>query len=136
MGSMNKCDWCGALTSNKECYSAMSPLNEHYEKLIKKWDEDYGQFWMDNIDGKIDQKLLDEVILYDQATNTVGRGIVCDHCLEKDEMLYQKYRLITTNKDVDPYNMLKIIVNEEKNTIDDMEEWYLDVKNKQSSLDK
>jgi hypothetical protein len=136
MGSINKCDWCGAETTNKEMYTAMSPLIEKYEKLIKKWDKKYGQFWMDNVDGEIDQKLLDEVILYDQATNTVGKGIICDHCLEKDEMLYQKYRLITTNKDIDPYNMLKIIVDEEKNTIDDMEEWYLDIKNKQSSLDK
>ena len=51
-------------------------------------------------------------------------------------MLYQKYRLITTSKNVDPYNMLKIVVDEEKNTIDDMEEWYLDIKRKQSKLDK
>ena len=122
MGSMNKCNWCGALTNNKECYTAMSPLSEHYEKQIKQWDKEYGVFWYDNVDGKIDQKLLDEVITYDQATSTVGKGIVCNHCLEKDEMLYQKYRLITTSKNVDPYNMLKIVVDEEKNTIDDMEE--------------
>ena len=51
-------------------------------------------------------------------------------------MLYQKYRLITTSKDVDPYSMLKIVVDEEKNTIDDMEEWHLDIKEKQSSLEK
>ena len=136
MGSINKCDWCGAETTNKSMYTAMSPLIEKYEKLIKKWDKKYGQFWYDNPKGEIDKKLLDEVRTYDQATSTVGRGIVGDHCLEKDEMLYQKYRLITTSKNVDPYNMLKIVVNEEKNTIDDMEEWYLDIKRKQSKLDK
>ena len=39
----------------------MSPLSEHYEKQIKQWDKEYGVFWYDNVDGKIDQKLLDEV---------------------------------------------------------------------------
>ena len=136
MGSINKCDWCGAETTNKEMYTALSPLNEKYEKLIKRWDKKYGQFWYDNPKGEINEKLLDEVMTYDQVTNTVGKGIVCNHCLEKDEMLYQKYRLITTSKDVDPYSMLKIVVDEEKNTIDDMEEWYLDIKEKQSNLDK
>lgn len=136
MGSINKCDWCGSETTNKEMYTAISPLNEKYEKLIKKWDKKYGQFWYDNHGEKIDKKLLDEVILYDQATSTVGRGIVCDYCLEKDEMLYQKYRLITTKKDVDPYSMLKIVVDDKKSTIDDMEEWHLDIKEKQSNLEK
>ena len=131
---MNKCDWCGAKTTNKEMYTAMSPLNEKYEKLIKKWDKKYGQFWYDNPKGEINEKLLADVMTYDQVTSTVGKGIVCDHCLEKDEMLYQKYRLITTKKDVDPYSMLKIVVNDEKSTIDDMEEWHLDIKEKQSSL--
>ena len=135
MGSINKCGWCGAKTTNKEMYTAMSPLIEKYEKLIKKWDKKYGQFWYDNAQGEINEKLLVEVNDYDQVTSTVGRGIVCDHCLEKDEMLYQKYRLITVKKDVDPYNMVKIIVDEERNTIDDMEEWHLDIKEKQSNLE-
>jgi len=133
MGSINKCDWCGASTSNKECYTAMSPLNEGYEKLIKQWDKDYGTFWYDNVEEKISPKLLDEVIMYDQATNTVGRGIVCNDCHEKDEIIYQKYRLITTSEHNDPYNMMKMVVNEEKNNIDDMENWYNDIKNQVSS---
>ena len=136
MGSINKCDWCSAETTNKEMYTAMSPLVEKYEKLIKKWDKKYGQFWYDNPKGEINEKLLADVMTYDQVTSTVGKGIVCDHCLEKDEMLYQKHRLITTKKDVDPYSMLKIVVEDKKNTIDDMEEWYLDIKEKQSSLEK
>ena len=132
---MNKCHWCDAKTTNKECYTAMSPLNEKYEKLIKKWDKKYGQFWYDNPKGEINEKLLADVIAYDQVTNTVGRGIICDDCHEKDEIIYQKYRQLTT-KDGDPYGMLKIVVDEEKNTIDDMEEWYLDIKEKQSNLEK
>jgi len=133
---MNKCDWCGALTSNKEGYSAMSPLNERYEKLIQQWDKEYGQFWYDNPGKKIDQKLLDEVVLYDQATSTIGKAIICDHCLEKDEMIYQKYRQLTI-KDGDPYGMLKIVVDDNDDNvdydIDKMEMWYNDVKN---NLDK
>jgi hypothetical protein len=132
---MNKCDWCGTKTINKECYTAMSPLIEKYEVLIREWDKMYGQFWYDNADGKIDKKILDEVILYDQATSTVGRGIICNDCHEKDEIVYQKYRQLTI-KDGDPYSMLKIVVNDEKSTIDDMEEWHLDIKEKQSSLEK
>jgi len=133
---MNKCDWCGAETTNKECYTAMSPLIEKYEVLIREWDKMYGQFWYDNVDGKIDKKILDEVILYDQATSTVGRGIVCNDCHEKDEIVYQKYRQLTI-KDGDPYGMLKIVVdNSDDNVdydIDKMEMWYDDVKN---NLDK
>ena len=139
MGSINKCDWCGASTSNKEHYIAMSPLNEGYEKLIKQWDKDYGQFWYDNADGKINQKLLDEVTLYDQATSTVGRGIVCNDCHEKDEEIYQKYKLITTKDEGDPYGMLKIVVDDDSTMnydINEMEMWYNDIKEKQNNLDK
>ena len=135
MGSINKCDWCGAPTSNKEGYSAMSPLNEGYEKLIQQWDKEYGQFWYDNPDKKIDQKLLDEVILYDQATNTVGKAIICDHCLEKDEIIYQKYRLITKKGKGDPYGMMKIVVDDDNTVdydIDKMEMWYNDIKESQN----
>jgi hypothetical protein len=132
---MNKCDWCGAETTNKECYTAMSPLIEKYEVLIREWDKIYGQFWYDNVDGKIDEKILKDVLTYEQATSTVGRGIICNSCHEKDEIVYQKYRQLTT-KEGDPYGMLKIVVDDNDNVdydIDKMEMWYDDVKN---SLDK
>ena len=136
---MNKCDWCGAETTNKECYTAMSPLNEGYEKLIKQWDKNYGQFWYDNADGKINQKLLDKISLYDQATNTVGRGVVCNKCHEKDEIIYQKYKLITKKGEGDPYGMLKIVVDDDDKVnydIDEMEMWHDDVKEKVSKVGK
>ncbi len=132
---MSKCDWCGAETTNKECYTAMSPLIEKYEVLIREWDKIYGQFWYDNVDGKIDEKVLNDVLTYDQATSTVGRGIICNSCHEKDEIVYQKYRQITI-KDGDPYGMLKIVVGNDDNVdydINKMEMWYDDVKN---NLDK
>jgi len=131
---MNKCDWCGTETTNKECYTAMSPLIEKYEVLIKEWDKMYGQFWYDS--DKIDEKILADVIAYDQLTNTVGRGLICNDCHEKDEIIYQKYRQLTI-KDGDPYGMLKIVVDDNDDNvdydIDKMEMWYDDVKN---SLDK
>ena len=134
---MNKCDWCSKTTKNKEHYTAMSPLNEGYEKLIKQWDKKYGQFWYDNPKGEIDIRLLDEVSMYDQATNTVGRGIVCNDCNEKDEKIYQKYKLITTREEGDPYGMLKIVVDDDDTNYDinKMEMWYKDVKDKQNNLD-
>jgi len=89
---MNKCDWCGAETTNKKMYTAMSPLVEKYEKLIKKWDKKYGQFWYDNPKGEINEKLLADVITYDQVTSTVGKGIVCATCLDKDDEIYNKFR--------------------------------------------
>ena len=131
---MNKCDWCGKTTKNKEHYTAMSPLNESYEKLIKGFDKKYGQFWYDS--KEIDPKLLDDVMTYDQATNTVGRGIICNGCHEKDEVLYQKYRQLTATKDGDPYGMLKIVVDDDEVNydIDKMEMWYEDIKDKQSKV--
>jgi hypothetical protein len=135
---MNKCDWCGKSTKNPESYTAMSPLNEGYEKLIKQWDEKYGQFWYDNPKGDIDIRLLDEVAMYDQATNTVGKGIVCNNCHEKDEIIYQKYRLITKKGEGDPYGMMKIVVDDDdvNYDIDKMEMWHVDIKEKQSKVGK
>jgi hypothetical protein len=131
---MNKCDWCGKNTKNKEHYTAMSPLNESYEKLIKGFDKKYGQFWYDS--QEIDEKILNDVLTYDQATNTVGRGIICNGCHEKDEIVYQKYRQLTI-KEGDPYGMLKIVVDDGDDNVDydinKMEMWYKDVKN---NLDK
>mgnify|MGYP003681349701 CR=1 FL=1 len=130
---MNKCDWCENTTKNKEHYTAMSPLVEKYEKLIKKWDKKYGQFWYDS--KEINEKSLNDIITYDQATNTVGRGIICNSCHEKDEVLYQKYRQLTSTKDGDPYGMMKIVIedNDVDYDLDKMEEWYNETKIKISN---
>ena len=130
---MNKCDWCSKDTKNEEHYTAMSPLIEKYEVLIREWDKMYGQFWYDS--KEIDEKILADVITYDQATNTVGRGLICNKCHEKDEIIYQKYRQLTT-KSGDPYGMLKIVVDNDDNEygLDEMEEWYEDAKEKISKI--
>ena len=135
---MNKCDWCGSTTKNPECYVAMSPLIEKYEKLIKEWDKKHGQFWYHEAEKDVGKKLFDDVMTYDQATNTVGRGVICNKCHKKDEMIYQKYKLITTKEDGDPYGMLKIVVDDDDTNydIDKMETWYKDIKERRSNLDE
>ena len=109
-----------------------------YEKLIKKYDKKYGQFWYDNIDGKINEKLLNDVMIYDQATNTVGKGIVCNDCHEKDEIIYQKYRQLTATEDGDPYGMLKIVVDDNDNEygLDEMDTWYQETKERVSKVSR
>ena len=131
---MNKCDWCSKDTKNEEHYTAMSPLIEKYEVLIREWDKMYGQFWYDS--KEIDEKILADVITYDQATNTVGRGLICNKCHEKDEIIYQKYRQLTT-KNSDPYGMMKIVVDDNDSIdydIDKMEMWHEDTKEKISKI--
>ena len=132
---MNKCNWCGKGTKNRECYTAMSPLIEKYEVLIREWDKMYGQFWFDS--KEIEEKILADVMTYDQATNTVGKGLICNDCHEKDEIIYQKYRQLTI-KDGDPYGMLKIVVDDEDNEygLDEMEEWYKETKERVSEVGK
>ena len=76
---------------------------------------------------------------YDQVTNTVGKGIICNNCHEKDEIIYQKYRLIS-KKGGDHYSMLKIVVDDNDDNvdydIDKMEMWYDDAKEKISKVGK
>ena len=132
---MNKCDWCENITKNKEHYTAMSPLIEKYEVLIREWDKMYGQFWYNS--KEIDEKILNKVLSYDQATNTVGRGLICDDCHEKDEMIYQKYRLVN-KKGGDPYGMLKIVVDDNDNEygLDEMDTWYQETKERVSKVSR
>jgi len=131
---MDKCNWCNKDTKNEECYTAMSPLNEKYEVLIREWDKMYGQFWYDS--KEIDEKILADVMTYDQATNTVGKGLICNDCHEKDEIIYQKYRQLTVKEGGDHYSMLKIVVDNEDNEygLDGIEEWHKDIKEKQSKV--
>ena len=132
---MNKCHWCGSTTKNKETYVAMSPLIKKYEKIIEKWDEKYGQFWYTEAEKDVGEKLFADVMTYDQVTSTVGRGIVCNSCHEKDEIIYQKYRLISSKGEGDHYGMMKIVVDtqEEDIDLDKMEDWHKDIKEKQSN---
>ena len=85
-----KCYWCENETDMPYTYHAMGPLSEKYELLIQAFEKSYGKKWWDS--KEIEQKLLDDVSMYDQVTNTVSKGIVCADCLEKDDKLYFKFR--------------------------------------------
>ena len=87
----NKCDWCQNETDLPQTYHAMGPLQEKYELLMQGFEKKYGPKWYDKGE-EIGQELLDDVSFYDQVVNTVGRGIVCADCLDKDDKVYSKFR--------------------------------------------
>ena len=87
----NKCNWCGGETDLPQTYHAMGPISEKYELLMQNFEKQYGEKWWDK-EEEIGKKLIEEVMLYDQITNTVSKGIVCAECLDKDDELYNKFR--------------------------------------------
>ena len=88
--SKNKCYWCGSETDMPIIYHAMGPLQVKDEILIQGFKHKYGKNWWDS--KEIEPKLLEEVSIYDQITNTVSKGIVCADCLDKDDEMYEKFR--------------------------------------------
>jgi DNA-directed RNA polymerase subunit N (RpoN/RPB10) len=60
--------------------------------LIDKWGRE--DWWknFERIDLTEEQaKELDELGMYDQLLNTVGRGVQCNDCAKKEAELYDKY---------------------------------------------
>ena len=86
-----KCYWCDSKTDMPHTYHAMGPISEKYELLMQNFEKQYGEKWWDK-EEEIGKKLIEEVMLYDQITNTVSKGIVCAECLDKDDELYNKFR--------------------------------------------
>ena len=86
----NKCNWCGSETDLPQTYHAMGPLQEKYELLLQGFEKKYGGEWYNS--KEIDPPLLDDVMFYDQIVNTVGKGIVCADCLDKDDKVYTKFK--------------------------------------------
>ena len=87
----NKCNWCGSETDLPQTYHAMGPLQEKYELLLQGFELKYGSKWYEKED-EIGKELIDDVSFYDQVVNTVGRGVVCADCLDKDDKVYTKFR--------------------------------------------
>ena len=87
----NKCNWCGGETDLPQTYHAMGPLQEKYELLLQGFERKYGGKWYEK-EEEIGKELIDDVSFYDQVVNTVGRGIVCADCLDKDDKVYTKFR--------------------------------------------
>jgi DNA-directed RNA polymerase subunit N (RpoN/RPB10) len=93
MSKIEKCHHCGE--EKKNCYHgfiAMTIPIPEAEALIDKWGRE--DWWknFERIDLTEEQaKELDELGMYDQLLNTVGRGVQCDDCAKKEAEMYDKY---------------------------------------------
>lgn len=93
LDNVETCHHCGKQKTN--CYhgfiSMAIPIPE-YEEKINKWGRDN---WWENLERtdltEDETKELSSLALYDQALNTVGRGIQCDDCCKKEIELYNQY---------------------------------------------
>ena len=90
---LEKCQHCGEEKEN--CYHGFIaiciPVPE-MEAKIDKWGR---KDWWENLE-RTDitpeqMEELDQICFYDQALNTVGRGVQCDECAIKENELYEKY---------------------------------------------
>lgn len=91
---MNNCQYCGTPTEKENLYYgfiAMSPPIPEMEERKQKW----GEEWWKNLERtdltEEESKDLDNINLYDQLLNTVGRGYLCVPCLKNEEELLNKY---------------------------------------------
>jgi hypothetical protein len=90
---LETCHHCGEQKEN--CYHgfiAMTMPHPDWEAKIDKWGR---KDWWKNLE-RTDltpeqMEELDHIGSYDQALNTVGRGVQCDDCGRKEAELYEKY---------------------------------------------
>ena len=90
----NKCQFCGNETDLPWMYISMTLPIPRMEDLIDKWGR---EDWFKNLDkdpkefSPKESQELEEMCLYDQLLNTVGRGYECKKCMELEDELLQKY---------------------------------------------
>jgi hypothetical protein len=90
---LETCHHCGEQKEN--CYHgfiAMTMPHPDWEAKLEKWGR---KNWWKNLE-RTDltpeqMEELDHICSYDQALNTVGRGVQCDDCGRKEAELYEKY---------------------------------------------
>jgi hypothetical protein len=90
---IQKCQYCGE--EKEDCYNGYTAMTlpiEEMENIIDKWGRTN---WWENLEGQDlskEQELeLEQLYLYDQALNTIGRGVMCLDCLLEEDRLYAKY---------------------------------------------
>ena len=128
---LKKCDWCQKDKDNvNHSYYAMAPIQPKMEEQIAKAIEKYGPEWWVGLE-KDDKDLAEKLSFYDQLTCTVGKGNVCWDCEVKDNQNYDKYRPVTSKEEQDPFNMMKIISQDDVEDIDDCSDWFNDIKERQ-----
>jgi hypothetical protein len=87
------CHICGK--ESEEYFKGFITLtipDEKMEEKINKWGR---STWWVNAErtdlSEEDQLEIGQLLAYDQALNTVGRGIICSKCSEEENRLYSKY---------------------------------------------
>lgn len=88
------CHHCGEEKEN--CYNgyiAMTlPIPEFEEKIEKLGRNSWWERMEFVTDPESEEfKELDNLNMYDQLLNTVGKGVQCDDCAIKEQELYNKY---------------------------------------------
>lgn len=93
MKKLETCHHCGEV--KEDCYHGFIALtipHPKMEALIDKWGRNN---WWENLERtdltQKETEELDRMCSYDQALNTVGRGVQCDDCGRKEAELYDKY---------------------------------------------
>ena len=103
-----KCHYCGLEKEN--CFNghmSMTLPDEGMEAKINKWGRKY---WWENLerDDLTDEefKELDLICIYDQALNTIGKGVMCNDCIILEDELYSKYYPSPLNNEKTKQNTL------------------------------
>ena len=90
-----KCQYCG---SDKDLFFGFVSLAIPDEKMEAK-KQKYGIEWwkaMERTDlSEEEDKELDQLNFYDQLVNTIGRGVACEVCLQKEDDWYNKQDTIS-----------------------------------------
>ena len=88
-----KCHFCGEQKEN--CFSGFTAMilpNESMEAKIDRWGR---MDWWINFERtdltEEESEELNHLSLYDQALNTVGKGVMCPDCMKEEDRLYKKY---------------------------------------------
>jgi hypothetical protein len=93
MKKLETCHHCGE--EKEDCYHgfiAMTLPIPEAEADKQKWG---GDDWWKNLEREDltqqEFEQLDNLNMYDQLLNTVGRGVQCEDCGRKEQELYEKY---------------------------------------------
>lgn len=93
LDNVETCHHCGEQkTDYYRGFISMIIPHPDLESKIDKWGRDN---WWENLERtdltEEETKELNNLASYDQALNTVGRGVQCDDCGKKEEELYNQY---------------------------------------------
>lgn len=95
MKELKVCQFCHEAKPEEELITGFFALTLPIPKYEERIDELGREDWFKKLDsGKNtydEQKEYDELAFYDQALNTIGRGIACKDCLTEEDRLYAKY---------------------------------------------